>query len=352
MKKKEVTIYDVAQELNVSPTTVSRALKDHFSIGKETTKAVKKMAKKLGYRPNGIAASLRNNKTNTIGMIISWIDRPFISSLISGVEDVANKAGYSVIISQSNDSYEKEVTNAGTLYDARVCGLIVSLAMETEEYDHFHQFINKGIPVVFVDRVTRKVNTDRVGIDNFSASFNATEHLIEQGCKRIAHFAGNQRRNIYRDRKEGYLKALEQYQLRSDESLIVYSSLSAEDGRQSMEQLLRLSEPPDGLFAANDTAAVSAIQYAKQTGLSVPDDLAVVGFNNDPISTIIDPPLTTITHPSSDMGSIAAQHLINKKENKEVIASETIELKTELLIRKSSLRIEKSKELLTIDLQD
>lgn len=338
MKKKEVTIYDVAQKLNVSPTTVSRALKDHFSIDKDTTKAVKKMAKKLSYRPNGITSSLRNSKTNTIGVIISWIDRPFISSLISGVEDVANKAGYNIIISQSNDSYKKEVLNASTLYDNRVCGLIVSLATETEDYEHFYQFINKGIPVVFVDRVTRKINTERVVIDNFSASFKATQHLIEQGCKRIAHFAGSQRRNIYRDRKNGYLKALKQHQLPFDKSLVTYSSLSAEDGRKSMEQLLGLPQPPDGLFSANDTAAVSAIQYAKQIGLNIPDDLAVVGFNNDPISTIIEPPLTTITHPAADMGGIAAQHVINQKENKEVIASETIKLKTELLIRRSSLR--------------
>jgi len=336
--KKEVTIYDIAQELNVSPTTVSRALKDHFSIGKDTIKVVKKMAKKMEYRPNAMAASLRSNKTQTIGVIISWIDRPFISSLIRGIEEAANSAGYNVIITQSNDLYEKEVANADVLYNNRVGGVIVSLAMETKDYSHFYQFINKGIPVVFVDRVTRKVDCDRVGIDNFSAGFKATEHLIEQGCKRIAHFAGSQTRNIYRERKRGYLAALTRYQLPVDKSLVTYSSLNSEDGRKHMEQLLNLSQPPDGLFSANDTAAVSAIQYAKEMGITVPGDLAVVGFNDDPVSTIIDPPLTTIAHPARDMGKIAAEQVIKKKEKKDIVASQTIELKTELLIRSSSLR--------------
>ncbi len=340
MKKnnKSVTIYDIAQELKVSPTTVSRALKDHFSIGKETTKAVKRTAKKLGYRPNAIAASLRHNKTNTIGVMISWINRPFISSLISGMEDVANQNGYNVVISQSNDSYDKEVANASTLFDSRVCGLIVSLAMETQNYDHFYQYIEKGIPVVFVDRVTKKINCDRIGINNYSAGFKATEHLIDQGCKRIAHFAGSQNRNTYKDRKLGYVEALNKHNLPVDEDIIAYSKLSSEDGRRIIEEFLSLPNPPDGLFSANDTAAVSAIQYAKKIGLRIPEDLAVVGFNNDPISTIIEPALTTIIHPAFDMGRIAAQHVIEKKEDQEVILSESIELKTELLIRASSLR--------------
>jgi LacI family transcriptional regulator len=297
------------------------------------------MAEKMGYRPNTLAAGLRSNKTNTIGVIISWIDRPFISSLIGGIEEAANEADYNVIITQSNDSYEKEVANANTLYNSRVGGLVVSLAMETEEYQHFYQFIDKGIPVVFVDRVTRQLNTDRVGIDNHSAAFKATEHLIQQGCQRIAHLAGSQIRDIYRGRKEGYLAALKQYQIPIHEELITYSGLSQEEGRSQMEQLLALKQPPDGLFAANDTAAVGAIQYAKQYGLRIPQDLAIVGFNNDPVSTIIDPPLTTIDHPARELGRIAAEQVLKKKENKEIIASQTIELKTELLIRQSSLKI-------------
>ncbi len=337
---KEVTIYDIARELNVSPATVSRALKNHYSIGKETTQAVKKMAEKLGYQPNTIASSLRKNKTNTIGVIVSWINRPFVSSLISGIEEVVNQAGYNVIISQSCDSYEKEVANAKTLYSSRVDGLIVSLAMETLRYDHFMQFQRKEIPVVFVDRVSYEMETDRVIIDNFAASFKATEHLISMGCQRIAHLAGAQNRNIYRDRQNGYLEALKKHGLPTDENLIIHSKLSLEEGYRSTEQLLHLPQPPDAIFSANDSAAVSAIQYAKSRGLKIPEDLAIVGFNNDIIASIVDPPLTTIAQPAFEMGRIAAQQVLKHKDDpsKQMVSSETIVLKTELLIRKSSQR--------------
>lgn len=338
-KNKEITIYDIARKLNVSPTTVSRALNDHFSIGKETTKAVKKLARELGYQPNSIASSLRNNKTNTIGVMVSWINRPFMSSLISGIEAVANQAGYNVIISQSNDSYEKEVANAKTLYSSRVDGLIVSLAMETQHYDHFQRFQNQDIPVVFVDRVSYEIEANRVIIDNFAAGFKATEHLISMGCKRIAHFAGSPLRNIYKERQDGYREALKKHKLPVDEELIMYSKLSMEDGTKCTKHLLNLPHPPDAIFSANDSAAVSAIQCAKKAGFNIPEDIAIVGFNNDPISSIIEPGLTTITHPAFEMGQIAARQVLKQKdkENKNIIESETIILKTGLLIRESSL---------------
>ncbi len=336
--KKEVTIYDIAEQLNVSATTVSRALNDHFSIGKETTLAVKKLAKKMGYRPNTIASSLRKNKTNTIGVIVPWIHRPFISSLISGIEEVADKAGYNVIIAQSCDSYEKEVTKAQTLYSNRVDGLVVSLAMETKKYEHFYPFQQNDIPLVFVDRVSFEMEADRVIINNFDAAFNATEHLIKMGCRRIAHFAGAQHRNVYRERQEGYINALKKYNLPVDETLIVYSNLGMEEGMKGTEYLLKLSDPPDAIFSANDSAAVAAIQCAKEMGLKIPEDLAVVGFNNDRISSIVEPSLTTITHPAIDMGKIATQQVLKHKENKDVVQSETIVLKTGLTIRASSLR--------------
>ncbi|MDX2303909.1 MAG: LacI family DNA-binding transcriptional regulator [Microscillaceae bacterium] len=336
---KGVTIYDLAKELNVSPSTVSRALKGHHSIGKETIEAVKKLAQQRGYQPNRIAASLRQNKTDTIGVMIPLIHRPFISSLISGVEIAAKEMGYNVIISQSHDSYEDEVSNAGVLYASRVSGLVVSLAMETQNYDHFKQFIDNGIPVVFVDRVAEKLNLDTVVIDNFSAGFEATCHLIEQGCKRIAHFAGAQHRNVYRERQEGYLEALKRHHLPIDESLIVYSNnLDADQGWKSAEYLFSLPNPPDGIFSANDTAAVSAIQFMKKTGIQIPDKVAIIGFNNDPASSIIDPQLSTVMHPAIDMGKIAAQQVLKQKKLDNIVKSETIVLKTTLIIRESSLR--------------
>lgn len=337
-KKKEVTIYDIAEELNVSATTVSRALNDHFSIGKKTTQAVKKLAKEMGYRPNIIASGLRKNKTNAIGVIVSWINRPFISSLISGIEDVADKAGYNVIISQSNDSFEKEITKAQTLYASRVEGLIVSLAMDTKRYNHFYPYRQNNIPIVFVDRVSFEMETDKVIINNFDAAFTATEHLIEMGCKRIAHFAGAQHRNIYKERQDGYIHALKKHNLPVDEQLILHSNLSMEEGWKGTRRLLSLSHPPDAIFSANDSAAVSAIQCAKEMGIRIPEELAVAGFNNDRISSIVEPPLTTINHPAIDMGKIAAQQVLKQKKNREMVESETVVLKTELIIRQSSMR--------------
>ncbi len=323
----------------MSPSTVSRALKDHFSISKETIKAVKRLAGERGYRPNSIAASLRKNKTNTIGVMISWINRPFISSLISGIEEAASKAGYNVIISQSYDSYEKEVAHAGALHASRISGLVVSLSMETKKYDHFQQFIRDDIPVVFVDRVSEEFNADRVVIDNFAAGFAATEHLIAQGCTRIAHFAGAQHRNIYKERQQGYIEALRKHNLPVDESLIVHvNTMSSEEGAKSMNYLLQLPNRPDGLFSANDTTAISAIQCAKKQGIRIPHDLAIIGFNNDPVSLIIDPPLSTVSHPAVDMGKIAAQQVLRHKEHRDIVKSETIVLKTEIIVRESSLR--------------
>ena len=250
-QKKEITIYDIASELNLSPSTVSRALKDHHSIGKETKKAVVKLAKMRGYRPNSIAASLRSKKTNNIGVVVPWINRPFVSSLISGIEIEAGLKGYNVIISQSHDIFDNEVENAKALYDSRVSGLVVSLAMETTEYNHIQQFIDSNIPVVFVDRVAEDLNSDIVIIDNYAAGYMATEHLIEQGCKRIAHLGGAQHRNIYNEREQGYRQALKDYKLPIDEEIVVHNDvLSHEEGLKCAEYLLNLPIPPDGIFTA------------------------------------------------------------------------------------------------------
>lgn len=341
--KREITMYDIASELNVSPSTVSRALKNHHSISKETISAVKKLADKRGYRPNGIAASLRKSKSNTIGVIISWIHRPFVSSLISGVEQAANKEGFNVIISQSHDRYENEVANAQTLYDTRVGGLVVSLAMESRDYKHFQQFIDNGIPVVFVDRVEEGLNCDLVVIDNYSAAYSAIKHLIEQGCKRIAHIGGAQHRNVYSERQKGYIQALKDHDLAVDMNLIIESDvLSGDEGLKATEYLLNLPVPPDGIFSANDTAAVSAIVCAKSKGVRIPEELAVIGFNNDPISLIVEPALSTVGHPAVEMGQIAARQVLRKKSHKDIARPETIVLKTEILVRESSDRIGKS----------
>jgi DNA-binding LacI/PurR family transcriptional regulator len=339
-KKKDLTIYDLAQELNVSPSTVSRALKDHFSIGKETKKAVKKLAKERGYRPNTLASSLRTNRSNTIGVMVSWINRPFISSLISAIEEAARASGYNVIISQSRDHRELEEENLQTLYDSRVSALIVSLAMETVDCSHFDLFTDNGIPVVFVDRFPNLKDIHKVQINNFKAAFEATEHLIKQGCKRIAHFGGARHQSIYEDRLSGYIAALKKNNLDIEQAIILEaSSLSAEEGTRLTEQILSMDNPPDGIFCANDTAAVSAIQYAKKEGIKIPEELAVIGFNNDPICEIIDPSLSSVHHPAEEMGEAAVrQATVMLGGETESDSPNRVVLDTYVVVRASSAR--------------
>jgi LacI family transcriptional regulator len=339
-EQKDITIYDIAEKLKLSTSTISRALKDHQSISKKTIKKVKETANKMGYHPNILAASLRSNKTKTIGVLISRINRPFISSLISGIEITAQKAGYNVIITQSHDLYNDEVNMAKALYNSRVSGIICSLAMETRDTSHFKQFMDKNIPLVFVDRVPKEFNTYRVMIDNYSAGYKATKHLIEQGCKRIGHFAGSQFRNIYSERKRGYIDALKQFNLPVDEKLIIhFNTLSYDEGEKATAKLLDMKNPPDGIFSANDTAAVSIIQGAKKRGINIPNEIAIIGFNDDPIASIIDPGLSSITHPAVKMGKTSAEKILShlNSSNGEDITEITF-LNTEVVIRGSSNR--------------
>ncbi|MCB9053514.1 MAG: LacI family DNA-binding transcriptional regulator [Lewinellaceae bacterium] len=339
-KKKAVTIHDLAEELNVSPSTVSRALNDHSSIGKQTKNAVRKLAEARGYRPNAIASSLRTNRSNTFGIMAPWINRPFISSLISGAEEAARESGNRVIISQSYDNRELEKENLQVLYDSRISALIVSLAMETTDYSHFGLFAKNGIPVVFVDRFPARNDIHKVHINNFSAAFEATEHLIGQGCRRIAHIGGGRHQGIYEDRWSGYIAALKKNNLLVDESLILQAtSLSAEEGMRLTEQLLDNAHPPDGIFCANDTTGVSAIRCAKSRGIKIPEELAIIGFNDDPICEIIDPPLSSVHHPAIEMGKAAVrQALAILQGNLETESESSVTLDTYVVARASSDR--------------
>ena len=347
-ESRDVTIYDIAQRMNLATSTISRALKDHHTISDKTIKKVKKVAEEMGFRPNILAAGLRGNSTRIIGVLVTRINRPFISSLISGIEEVAQKAGYSVMITQSHDSYEDEVNLSKALYDSRVCGLICSLAMATRDTGHFQKFIDKNIPLVFVDRVPKDFSTYRVMIDNYSAGYKATKHLIDQGCTRIAHITGSQYRNTYSERKRGYVDALLEAGLTVDEEIITETNLSFEEGEAVANTLFDLPNPPDGIFASNDTAAVGAIQVAKRRGLKIPHDIAIIGFNDDPIASIIDPGLTTISHPAVKMGQTSAKKILNHlktgKKNSETPKKDSITevtfLNTEVLVRASSKRIE------------
>lgn len=337
--KKVITIYDIAKKLNYSASTISRALNNQGSISKKTVKIIKDEAEKMGYRANSIAASLRSNNSKTIGVLIPRINRPFMSTLISGIEEQARKEGYNVIISQSNDNYETEVQNAKALFDLRISGLIASLAMETRDYKHFEQFLNQDTPVVFVDRVPKNFPSYQVVIDNYTASFNATKHLIDEGCKNIAHFAGTKHLSVYNDRRRGYEDALKEHNIVINKNLIItFETMSFEEGKKALKKLLKLDTPPDGIFSANDTAATGAMVYAKEQGISIPDQLAFIGFNDDIISSIVDPPLSTVFHPAEIMGKISARCILQHEENNNDIekVSQVNILSTNLILRQSS----------------
>lgn len=336
----EVTIYDIAEKLNLATSTISRALKDHHSISKKTIEKVKKTAKEMGYRPNNLAASLRSKKTKTIGVLLPTITQPFLSSLISGIEIACQKAGYNVIIMQSHDSYEEEVNLTQSLYNNRVSGVICSLAMQTQNTDHFQVFMDNNTPLVFVDRVPKHFSTFRVVIDNFAAGYKATNHLISQGCKRIAHLTVGSEFSIYHERKMGYLAALKDAGLTfEDELLVRLKEVTYEEAEKAANKLLDLKNPPDGVFTPGDILGVSVIQCAKKRGVKVPNALAVIGFNNDPISNIIDPNLSTITHPAEKMGKASAEIILKSlKSSKKDEVKEITFLNTEVLVRESSLR--------------
>lgn len=340
MPGSRVTIKDLARRMNLSVSTISRALHRNPSIGATTTEAVWKLATQLGYFPNSVASNLRRRKTNMIGVIVPRIDITFHSYVISGVEEVAYKMGYNVTIYQSGDSFEREVEITRILQTNMVAGIIACLALETRECDHFERFNSLKVPLVFYDRVSDDLEASKVIIDDYEAAFKVTQHLINMGCRRIAHIAGCQTTAIFSARLEGYKAALLKNDLPFDQNLVCLATdLSYEEGAKCARKLLKMAELPDGLFCANDYTAIGAIQVIKKANIAIPDEIAVAGFSNYPVSTIIEPSLTTIDDRAFEMGKAAARLLVRQIEDRDSnIASETIVIKTDLIVRDSSRR--------------
>jgi len=341
-REKEVTIYDIADKLNVSIATVSRALKDDPVVNKKTKKKIFDLAEQLGYRSNHFARNLRNQRTETIGVIVPRLNSYFMSTVIAGIENVANSEGYNLIISQSSESAEKEKLSAKTMFNSRVDGLLVSLSYDTNDLLHFDQFSRKKIPVIFFDRGEEHVNFTNVLIDNRQAAYDATKHLIEQGCKKIMHITAKLKRNVYVDRLKGYKQALAEHGLPFKEDLVMIGNLSLEAGMQAAETILKMEPLPDGVLVANDNCAVGCMMALNQAGIRIPKQIAFVGFNNDPVSKVIEPNLTTINYPGYEMGEVAARNLINHlNDTYPIHSTHTIVLRSELIIRASSLRLGK-----------
>lgn len=336
---KEITIYDIAKQLNISAATVSRGLKDHPEINKGTRKKIQNLAQKLGYHSNSFARNLSKKHTNTIGVIVPRLNSYFMSNVIAGMENIATAEGYNLIISQSLETTKKEIANALTMFNSRVDGLLVSLSVETKNIRHFNAFIDKKIPLIFFDRIPEDNKCMGINIDNYKAAYAATEHLLENGCIRIMHLGGNRLSRVYAERLRGYKQALINHNIIYDDKLVIITTLSEQAGTEAGEHILKMKNRPDGVFSANDVCAVYCMKTLKLGGIRVPEDIAFVGFNNDPVSKVVEPNLTTINYQGNEIGKTAATYLINHiKGISNISSTNVIIFHSELIIRDSSLK--------------
>ncbi|RAJ87254.1 LacI family transcriptional regulator [Chitinophaga dinghuensis] len=337
-RSNKITIYDIAQKLNLSASTVSRALQNNPLINEETRLKVQEMATEMGYVPNWIASSLRKKRSNILGLIVPRTSMYFQSTAISGIQHEAHKYGFSIMIGQSDESVAMEKELVHTFYSLRVDGLLAVSSMFTTNTDHFNPFVKNNIPIVFYDRVPTDFNGYTITGDDYQGGYLATEHLIRQGCKRIAHFSGILTCNLYQQRLAGYKAALAAYDIPFDESLIHVHDLTMTSAAAAAQQIFSKGKLPDGLFSANDSSAVAFIQEARKQGIDIPGQIKVVGYSNDLSSRIISPSLTTIEQSGYNMGQKAAStiiQLINQDEGIKVTKNYVFPV--ELIQRESTM---------------
>jgi len=339
MNKGQVTIKDIARELGISPSTVSKALKGHPDISSETKKAVKALVEKWNYKPDPIALSLKGGLSKTIGVIVPEIVHYFFSTVISGIEDVAYDAGYHVMFCQSNESYEREVKAVETLLSSRVDGILVSLCKVTMNFDHFRKITKDRIPLVFFDRICDEIETDRVIVDDEAGAYDGVCHLIHSGCRNLVHLSGPLNLLIAKNRMNGYLRALREFNMPVTEESIVKCD-TAEDARIIVPELFKRKIKPDGIFAVNDLTAAEAMRIVKQNGYNVPGDVSIVGFTSGMISDLTDPALTSVEQHGYTVGKEAVRMLINRLEAKEELPFQTKIIKTELVVKGSTHKVD------------
>lgn len=334
---KKPTIYDIAKSLGISPATVSRSLNDHPSISEKTKKKVLEAAKETGYRINKFASNLSLQKSNTIGVIVPRLNSDFMSTVLSGIETIANNAGYNLVISQSLELEEKEKFNTKTLFESGVDALLVSLANETMNYDHFSIFTDRKIPLLFFDRVIDLPNCPTIIIDNEAAGYQATEHLIQQGCKHVIHVSSGLNRSVYKLRYAGYRKALKDADQNFRERVIQVDNFSPPETKKVIDYIKKSEIPIDGIFVSSDSLAVYIIKELRSNGYNVPNDIKVVGFNNDPVAQVITPELSTIEYPGYKMGKLAGRSILSHLSGSiNIETADQIILKHRLIIRESS----------------
>lgn len=337
MTNKEVTIYDIAEALELSASTVSRALKENKRVSQKTIDKVHAYANKVGYQTNTFASNLRSGETKTIGVVVPHLNSRFISSCIAGAEKVAQEKGYSLLISQSLENIDKEKMNIDSMFRKRVDGLLLSTVDRSNDMNHLNAYINKGIPVLCFDRVSKKADLPKIQIDNIQAAERATKHLIDMGCKHILHISLESNSSVYNDRELGFIRAID-----SENSVTGFvkqaKKLNIDEGRTIARSIE--GGTVDGIFVANDQAAIGCMLELQKMGIKIPDDIALVGFNDDPISDALSPALSSIRYPSYEMGTLMANSLIEHMlGNSDITLTKETTLNSELIIRESSQKI-------------
>lgn len=331
--KKKVTIYDIAKSLNITAATVSRALNNNPSISQATKEGVLKMAASMNYEQNKLALALKSGKSNNVGIIVPRIDSNFFGSTIRGIEEELNPKGYHVIICQTHGDESKESENIDAMLNAQVDGILISTS--SHETVAFEKILNKGIPLIFFDRKKTMSNVSSVTINDYEGGYKATKHLIDIGCKKIAHFAGDTNIEIFSDRYLGYKQALEDNQMEVNDAYVIKTKSTLVDGKKSLKKLLKLDVPPDAIFSSGDFAALGAIRELKSRGINVPEEFSVVGFSNEPFTKFMELSISTVDQFPLEMGKMAARVFLEQVDNKINIEKKVV-LDPELIIRKSS----------------
>ena len=337
------TIKDIAKALNLSTSTVSRALNGSHEIGAETKKLVLEYAEKINYRPNPIALSLKEQKSHSIGVVVCEVANNYFSQAINGIESIAYNRGYHVIITQTHESAERELANVQHLLSRQVDGLLVSLSAKTVDTTIYEDLQKKGFPIVFFDRIPRHIQTDRVIVNNFDGAYQATEALLNSGFKRIAHLTSTSNLLISQERFKGFKAALDQYDVSFTAAYFKqcnHGGMLLKEIETAVEELMALPVPPDAIFSTNDRLTTGCIPILKTKGYKVPDQVALAGFSNSDVAESFDPPLTVVRQPAFQMGQIATELLIKTIERKHPAEANTTEiLATELICRESSFRV-------------
>lgn len=338
MKRKEkVTIYDISKKLNISAATVSRALNNNQKISEKTRTLVLKTARDMNYKQNKLAKALKSGKSNIVGIIVPYIDRNFFASVIRGIEEILTEEGYQVMICQSLEDFDNEVEKMNALIDSQVDCIFWSISKSTQSLQHVKKAMNNNVPIIFFDRKIDVVGTSSIVIDDYAGAYTATEHLINQGCKRIAHIAGDLNLEIYKNRFQGYKQALEDNNIQFDEDYVIYTSSDIEAGVNAAKKLFSKDIFPDGVFAAGDFTALGVLKELKERKIKVPEEVKIVGFSNEPFTQHIEIPISSVDQNPLEMGKTAAEVFLEKSMARSTRkVDQRVVLSPELIIRKSS----------------